>query len=486
MHLYRYRSVKSAIRDIENGAFHFATKDELNDPMEGYVNVYWKGDKPAWEGLFRNYACSLLYAITNYLLAKDESVLWEKTLLSDIHAFDNVPLGDLLRKVGTDVLADKGFNHIISIYGGKELKCRSEELHLVLQLIHFKAFFTCMKYCKESCIVIEKDANRILGRRNMNDLIDQILKQISEQESEIMRESLASVADNDTIDLLESQMIDFGLQKPGFAYGEGLSDGEASEEEKNGRQLRNWMALYIDFPRMYMRQLKNAIYPDVGFVCFSGKNDNSVMWGNYSDNHRGVCLIYDAEYNDSENGKDAGYYNEFGKICPRRVEYGGDIIERNFFETFGRFTLPQIESWLTGTDGSLSKCYDIFKDNDHINEWRNQYWEAFKVKNFRKMEAWNYEDEYRIFINNSFYELVEDDSDNLKKLGMRSSNIKYDMNLLKGVIFGIMTSEYDKVRILKALDKQGIADRIEYYQADFDERSQEVVVRRKRSWGKGG
>ena len=31
MDLYRYRTVDSAIRDIESGTFYFASKEELND-----------------------------------------------------------------------------------------------------------------------------------------------------------------------------------------------------------------------------------------------------------------------------------------------------------------------------------------------------------------------------------------------------------------------------------------------------------------------
>lgn len=33
MHLYHYRSVKSALLEITNGTFHFAGREELNDPL---------------------------------------------------------------------------------------------------------------------------------------------------------------------------------------------------------------------------------------------------------------------------------------------------------------------------------------------------------------------------------------------------------------------------------------------------------------------
>ena len=35
------------------------------------------------------------------------------------------------------------------------------------------------------------------------------------------------------------------------------------------------------------------IYPKSYVVCFSKKNDNSAIWGNYADCHKSVCLIFD-------------------------------------------------------------------------------------------------------------------------------------------------------------------------------------------------
>ena len=55
MKLYRYRTIESALAEIEHGTFYFASREELNDPIEGYIKLYFQGDQPAWEGLLRNY-----------------------------------------------------------------------------------------------------------------------------------------------------------------------------------------------------------------------------------------------------------------------------------------------------------------------------------------------------------------------------------------------------------------------------------------------
>ena len=85
MNLYHYRSVESARKEIECRTFRYADRNELNDPLEGYAQIYWKGDCPAWEGLFRNYICSVYYAVVGIQLNASEELLAERAVIPDIH-----------------------------------------------------------------------------------------------------------------------------------------------------------------------------------------------------------------------------------------------------------------------------------------------------------------------------------------------------------------------------------------------------------------
>ena len=100
MELYRYRSIKSAKRDLKNGTFHFSSKDELNDPLEGYIGLYWQGDKPAWEGLLKNYICSLHDAIEMFIVTEEEDYLWKRSLLRNPCAFDGLPITEIYESLG--------------------------------------------------------------------------------------------------------------------------------------------------------------------------------------------------------------------------------------------------------------------------------------------------------------------------------------------------------------------------------------------------
>ena len=141
-----------------------------------------------------------------------------------------------------------------------------------------------------------------------------------------------------------------------------------------------------------------------------------------------------------------------GFILLSRFEYEGELIERNFFETLGRCTIPQIKDWLTGTEG-VSCCFCVFEEEQ---KWRDSYWAVFAAKNYRKIKAWAHEEEYRIVIDNSFYEYTD----------AQSRNLKYDTSRLRGVVFGINTSEYDKMQIVELLIKRSmIGEDFEFYQA---------------------
>ena len=132
-------------------------------------------------------------------------------------------------------------------------------------------------------------------------------------------------------------------------------------------------------------------------------------------------------------------------------------------------TFSQIEGWLTGTDG-VSDCYNVFSNKQ---AWRDSYWAAYEAKTYRKLKAWEYEQEYRITLANTFYSFNKPES----------RNLKYDPTVLKGIIFGINTSEYDKKRIMeKLMERREELDDFMFYQEEYDEEKQEIVIRNKNLW----
>lgn len=468
MKLYHYRPIASALLEIGDGALHFSAREELNDPIEGYVRVFWQGDKAAWEGLFKNYICSVNQAIDLYLLQGNENMLHHKTLVVDLHLFDNVPLGGIWRDLGDKFLADRELQRLAAFYGDRKLRVDEEELQLILEFIHKKALILCIQKCLDYKTIPSEISNKLLEIFSSSEKIpfpfDLMEKELS---NEKQRAALARTFGNSMKDITEFQYVLLGFDDENFLYGKQLNLKEDHVKEDSvpeARQRRNWMSIVSDFPKIYINQLKDLIYPESYVVCFSRKNNDSAMWGNYADRHQGVCLVYDT------NELNVLYFNGHNISLPvKPVNYGGDLLERNFFETLGRLTIKQITTWLTGTEG-LSSCYEAFSKEE---AWRDRYWEIFEAKTYRKLKTWEHENEYRIVLPNTFYEFNEP----------QSRNLQYEYRALKGIIFGINTSEYDKKRIMEMLLKH--ADELldfTFYQAEYNSEEQRIKIREKSFW----
>ena len=250
-------------------------------------------------------------------------------------------------------------------------------------------------------------------------------------------------------------------------YSHESTSSDSIEPANENTRKRNWMAITVDYPLMYIKQIKELIYPKSYVTCFSPSGCDSAMWGNYADNHRGVCFIYDT----SDNGFLCLKGEEESVILTiKPVQYGGDLIECNFFESLGLMNLPQIESWLTGIDG-VSCYYEYYTEN--VEEWRTKYWSIIDSKPYRKTKDWAREKELRAVLPPVFHDFSQ----------KNSRKLRFDPLLLKGVIFGINTSEFDKKSIFEELlQKRKEYKEVKFYQAEYDEISQCIRIRPKAGW----
>lgn len=425
--------------------------------------MYWQGDKAAWEGLFRNYVCSLYQGIELCQLQGDEELLHHRTLIIDIYSLDDTPLGSVWKRIGDQFLTYSTIQKLVNYYGNNRLKVTEKELRLILHFIHKIAITICMQ-CSIDCGWMSKeDGSRLLEIFSVENTKFPFDILEAELQDEAQRAVLTKEFENIIEDMREFQYVQFGFDDETFLYGKRALEEQKEGKRTKARQRRNWMSISVDFPTVYVDQLKDMIYPECFTVCFSAKNNDSAMWGNYGANHKGVCIVYDFDNTVAVTGEQTYQV----KLCP--VCYAGELIERNFFKTFGSLTIPQIQGWLTGTEG-ISDCYNVFSDK---KAWRDSYWAAYEAKTYRKLKDWEYEQEYRMTICNSFG-LFENPE---------SRNLKYDPKVLTGIIFGINTSEYDKMRILEQLLKRSKElSGFTFYQAEYDAMKQEIVIRKKKLW----
>ena len=74
MKLYKFRSNYKYIKEeLQEEYLYFAEPSELNDPLEGFIKLYWKGDLVLWKNLLKHY----LYTLANTVvqIAIDDKII---------------------------------------------------------------------------------------------------------------------------------------------------------------------------------------------------------------------------------------------------------------------------------------------------------------------------------------------------------------------------------------------------------------------------
>lgn len=487
MRLYRYRNIENALKEISYGTLYFAASDELNDPVEGYLCLYWQGDKAAWEGLFKNYICGVHQALELYLLAGTGEDIAHKSIMIDITRFDKWPIGGILRSLRDEFVCDETIQNIAKLYGNNKLKVRRNELLWILQMIHNKALCACVKDDLRLGCIPEDQAKPLISslEKSMAAVAPPPLEMLQEYiESGALtnenRAVMVDCAEEIYLDAIEQMYLMKGSEDDSFLYRCKMRTADISDDVSASIQHRNWLSVVMDFPRLYIDQIITATYPENFSVCLSAKPNNSAMWGNYADQHRGICFVYELENGslgiEIEKSANAdrevpdGMEVRYSPVKAKKITYGGELVERNFFESLGRLNGIQYHDWMTGMDGVVSECVKGCND-----EWREQYWKDYETVTYSKLQDWAYEEEYRVVLRNLFYAFSREDEDGRK--------LRYDPKALKAVIFGINTSEYDKERIIRAIAaRDDLPEDFMFQQAKYDELSQEIRIRDKNMW----
>src|ERR1700722_12984370 len=88
--VYRFRKIDALLgewKELERQEIYLAAPHELNDPMEGYKDVTWRGDVVLWENLLRHYVLSLLRCAMWCLLTREDA-FEEPRILATVTADD--------------------------------------------------------------------------------------------------------------------------------------------------------------------------------------------------------------------------------------------------------------------------------------------------------------------------------------------------------------------------------------------------------------
>ena len=154
-HFYRFRPVDALLdrfHELENQEIYFASPAELNDPMEGFRDVFWQGDRIAWKNLFRHYLRCLTRACALWFVCgEDHPFGWDQIPILD-------PCLPTEAAAALDAQIDDAFfsndaDEYINALSGRTTPVRRDELCAHVLALHPLAVTTIISCCERAGLV---------------------------------------------------------------------------------------------------------------------------------------------------------------------------------------------------------------------------------------------------------------------------------------------------------------------------------------------
>ena len=451
-HLYRFRKTGHIFKykELENGEIYFSCPEGLNDPVENLTNLFWKGDKIVWEGLFKHYIMIIeQWELFEIIMGNSSNVILNTDQL--FHSVDQLPTEIYKAKILRAY--SEFFNHpniteLIHFLGSRKCKIRRQELqfYLTITLIFIRDIIS---------ISNQKHTQGKYAITNYNDkLLKQVLtnsffSSIKEKENQLEGEEFI-----DAIFNIGSSFLDITQRTLCIA----LKNYHITQ--KNKGKISSLMV--VD---NYFTVLESLTFPYRCIASFTQYCNNTAVWGHYSDGHKGICLKFKTQkLKDGGIGlplKNHSYFNtQSESVIPfKKIIYQRKYPEIDFFQSMGVLPIYILEKqWFSDQQGNQTSSANFMK-NEEI--WRNNYWKKFDQKTSIKLKEWEYEHEYRLVIPSFFSDIKK-----------KSNRIfKYNFSSLEGIIFGIKTSNEEKLEIMKVIiDKCKKKSRTDFkfYQAYYN------------------
>ncbi len=454
---YRFRRINSLIgefEELENQSIYFAEPESLNDPMEGFRDMYWRGDFIVWRNLFRHYLLCLERLCSLLIISGEEHPITRAHMpvFSGEEDFPTPMYQELFVNITYKFFDNENLIKLIESISKRTTPVRRDELFFYLQNIHSYALEVIYSEYERSGLIPERDNRNSKADKPIRDLLSQDFIGILE------KSLLKSGGDEKIANAMFSAHHHSNLQMD-LIY---RFNGNIDSDKKN-RNL-----VIIEFPKEYISQIEKLVFPDWYTACFMSECKSSSVWGHYGDNHSGACLIFNADVTNEKSflklkGRN-GYSSTSGPTYgfSNRMFYPIDYIQGygqiDFFRMLGRLPIPKLNSMWYSLNGALSECADdMIKSED---SWRENYWENFYRDVTVKSKDWSYENEHRLILASSLDSFSDP----------KDRSLNYEFSSLKGIIFGIKTTREDKLKVIKIIEKkcrETDRDDFKFYQAHY-------------------
>jgi hypothetical protein len=383
-YLYRFRSLDRLLvkNELESQTIFFASRDKLNDPMEGFLDIFWKGDEILWKNLFRQFLFSLYRVHLLVSLGATSVSSNDVEVKFRLDGLDDKMILEF-EKYSEFFFSNQKILTIIEYLSKKNAPVRREELSFYIKSIHPFALSSFSTGAQFNNIFNSEE------RINVN--LDKVIKLLHTNGN--------------------SREVDFSFRE-GFRF---------DEQSVLIRQVQDWdekipagrKFIVFEFTKAFLEKLETLIYPEWYVACFSENIRNASLWAHYGISHTGVCLRFKTIKNTTnqpamnidcitsfsstkdKSGNISRFKNRGPKLTPFiKVSYDKSYPKVDFFRSIGSLSEPDLmKYWYGDNEGRVSSCAkDIFDDN---SQWRTEYWESFRESTAVKLKEWSQETEYR-------------------------------------------------------------------------------------------
>ena len=463
--LYRYRPIAALLgehEELERQEIYLAAADEMNDPMEGYKDVFWQGDGVLWRNFFRHYLRCLSETMIELLLCDDAAA---QTIKIPVRTRDvDLPsqkARETISKATATFLAHPIVASVLVHLAKVKVPLRRDAVRFYLWRVHpiavriVSAEFASRGFVPppaEEAPADRQEAATAYLLKQVEDLADR--GDSTTEEFEAVFEMLTHNTDQIHLRFLhQSRAAPISSKK---------------------------MFLGVQFVQRYLTEtIDLLIHPGWFTACFSSNCTDASMWGTYAKGHTGAVLKFDAGPSDKPMMKLEGAFSVASSVgqAPSiirgthplnlyRIEYADRAPEIDFFKFLGQLPRLEIENaWAVDDTGAKS---DRLRDAySNLDQWRRELWDVVRRSATTKLSDWSHEQEYRLF--------------HVDSLGLieRNRTLKYQFASLKGVVFGIGTTIEDKLKIIEILDRKCQAasrQDFEFLQARYNRRTGKIIV----------
>ena len=439
--IYRFRSLDKIFKfnELQNKEIFFSSSENLNDPLEGFRDIYWEGGKSSWKYLLKDYF--LCYKIV-YALATVDNVE-----IKNSSVYVALKFQKQLEKIGLNT-AKKNIKEQYIKKWGKDIGHKATEkffkfLSKDKENIALKDFFSfsAVDFLLESLPkkgeISKNELSIYLAVIRLYYCYPLMLKHYGdlERESCTGRYEIFLKKDRKNKELFE-KIPDDERKVQDLLH-------EISEETPLLYTYRdmefdpnNRFILY-DFAKRYIKILEERAYWPFYTACFTKTFHNTSMWGYYADGHRGICLKF------KPNIKASG---EKGLWLGKPVEN---------------------EDWI--------EFYDVkyVSKFNSVNFFGGNNFENLFSYEYTKTKKWEHEEEIRLIIKSFPRHNLEE----------KNPHVQYRFPQLDGIIFGMRTSEEHKVKIIKIVrdickDPWSGRDSFNFYQAYYKKETDQIECKK--------